>query len=59
MKARLSICCGACGWAMCRVKEEDERPLAPVWCTSARCPEFHRQYEPPTVQLVPVHAKGK
>jgi hypothetical protein len=57
MKARISITCGGCGWAMCRFRDEDERPQAPIMCVNPSCPEFKRQYEPPTVQLMPVHAK--
>ncbi len=58
MKARISITCGGCGWALCRVRDEAP-PGSPIMCVNPDCTEFHRQYEPPTVQLTPVHAKGK
>jgi hypothetical protein len=57
MKARISITCGGCGCSLVRVNEQDPNPLGPVYCVIPKCPEFKRQYEPPTVQLMPVHAK--
>lgn len=57
MRAKVATTCGVCGWAMVRVTEKDV--MSPVWCVSKDCTEHHRKYEAPTVELIPVHAKGK
>lgn len=58
MKAKLSVMCGVCGRVMCMVREEGNA-LGPIFCVNQKCTEFQRQYEPPTVELAPVYAKGK
>ena len=57
MKAKISITCGGCGWALCRVNDQARDPLTPIACVNEKCTEYGRKYEPPTVQLIPVHAK--
>ncbi len=55
MKARLSPLC-VCGRAL--VRDESAKTLQ-IMCVNKGCEEYNRRYEPPTVVLVPVHAKGK